>query len=393
VRICLYTSTALPLVGGQETVVDALARRFVHAGHDVAVLAPRPSRVRDLGDETLPYSVFRHPRFVSTWRFVSWYRWWLRRLSRQWAFDVVHAHDVYPTGYLASLLRDRLRCPLVITSHDGDVVGGGPRLGRPGVRAAHVMALANASCLIAISRAIRDAYVRLLPDAAAKIILLPNGVEVGSLRDRVARPADLDASIRTGRYLLFLGRLTHRKGADLILHALSRVAAGEGVELVLAGDGPERGTLEQLTADLNLAQRVRFVGLVSGERKRYLLQNASCLVVPSRLWEGMPLVVLEGFAAGRPVIASQLVGMDDVISDGQTGFLVPPESPEALAAQLEAALRNPAQMDTCGARAQAVAAAYGWDAIAARHLHLYAEVGTAASHVPQSEVPLTSGRS
>jgi glycosyltransferase involved in cell wall biosynthesis len=135
------------------------------------------------------------------------------------------------------------------------------------------------------------------------------------------------------------------------------------------------------------------VGLVSGERKRYLLQNATCLVVPSRLWEGMPLVVLEGFAAGRPVIASQLVGMDDVISDGQTGFLVPPGSPEALAAQLEAALRNPAQMDICGARAHAVAAAYGWDAIAARHLHLYAELRTAASHGPQSEVPLTSGRS
>ena len=115
------------------------------------------------------------------------------------------------------------------------------------------MALANASCLIAISRAIRDAYVKLLPDAAAKIVLLPNGVEVGSLRDRVTRPADLDASsIRPGRYLLFLGRLAHRKGADLILHALSRLAAGEGVELVLAGDGPERGTLEQLTADLNL---------------------------------------------------------------------------------------------------------------------------------------------
>jgi glycosyltransferase involved in cell wall biosynthesis len=85
--------------------------------------------------------------------------------------------------------------------------------------------------------------------------------------------------------------------------------------------------------------------------------------------------------------------MDDVISDGQTGFLVPPESPEALAAQLEAALRNPAQMDTCGARAHAVAAAYGWDAIAARHLHLYAELRTAASYGPQSEVPLTSGRS
>ena len=93
------------------------------------------------------------------------------------------------------------------------------------------------------------------------------------------------------------------------------------------------------------------------------------------------------------MIASQLVGMDDVISDGQTGFLVPPESPEALAAQLEAALRNPARMAPAARGAQAVAAAYGWDAIAARHLHLYAEVGTAASHVPQSEVPLTSGRS
>src|SRR5260370_36866319 len=75
-RICIYTHTALPLVGGQEMVIDALAREFTRMGHDLVVLAPRPTRFARLGDEDLPYRVARHPRFISK-HLVGWYRWWL----------------------------------------------------------------------------------------------------------------------------------------------------------------------------------------------------------------------------------------------------------------------------------------------------------------------------
>src|SRR4051794_4318938 len=107
-RICLYTGTALPKLGGQEAVVDALARQFRKLGHQPFVMAPRPRLPLRPDDASLPYPVIRHPRFYSTKLLVGWYRGWLRRAHQRHRFDVLHCHDVYPTGYLAALTRDQL---------------------------------------------------------------------------------------------------------------------------------------------------------------------------------------------------------------------------------------------------------------------------------------------
>src|SRR5579859_4987618 len=107
-RICLYTSTALPKIGGQELAVDALARQFQIQGHEVVVLAPHPRLPLRARDSELPYPVVRHPRLYSTRRFVNWYTWWLLRLHRKHAFDIVHSQGVYPHGYLGTLARSRL---------------------------------------------------------------------------------------------------------------------------------------------------------------------------------------------------------------------------------------------------------------------------------------------
>src|SRR5437016_5088415 len=104
-RICLYTGTALPKLGGQEAVVDALARQFLKLGHEPLVMAPRPRLPLRPDDGTLPYPVISHPRFFSTKFLVSWYRAFLRRAARRNHFDILHCHDVYPTGYLAALTR------------------------------------------------------------------------------------------------------------------------------------------------------------------------------------------------------------------------------------------------------------------------------------------------
>ena len=93
-RICLYTETALPKMGGQEVVVDALARHFQELGHGVMVLAPHPRLPLRARDQALPYPVMRHPRFYSTRRFVSWYHWFLLRLHRTFRPDVLHCHSL-----------------------------------------------------------------------------------------------------------------------------------------------------------------------------------------------------------------------------------------------------------------------------------------------------------
>ncbi|MEA2604301.1 MAG: glycogen synthase [Acidobacteriota bacterium] len=147
-------------------------------------------------------------------------------------------------------------------------------------------------------------------------------------------------------YLLFVGRLRIRKGVEVLLEALkdlhSRHPEGSAATLRIAGDGEHRRRLERRAAELELGRAVAFLGTCDTGRVRRLLAGAAALVVPS-IYEGMPLVVLEAMAAGVPVVASAVSGIPEVVVDGETGWLVPPEDPEALAAALSEVLAGPAE--------------------------------------------------
>ncbi len=138
-------------------------------------------------------------------------------------------------------------------------------------------------------------------------------------------------------YLLFVGRLRIRKGVEVLLEALADLPAAV---LRIAGDGEHRARLERRAGELRLGKAVSFLGTCDAGRVRRLLAGAAALVVPS-IYEGMPLVVLEAMAAGVPVVASAVSGIPEVVVDGETGWLVPPEDPRALKAALEEVLARP----------------------------------------------------
>jgi glycosyltransferase involved in cell wall biosynthesis len=368
-RICLYTGSALPKLGGQEAVVDALARHLQRLGHEPTVLAPRPRLPLRPRDAELPYPVLRHPRFYSTQHLVGWYRAFLLRAHRRRRFDVIHCHDAYPTGYVAALCKPTTGVPLVITSHGGDVRAGNARLSKPGLRPRFLRAVAAADALVCIGRFTREAFLA-LGATEQQLIDIPNGVD-SDPHAEAPRPADLHPSIVPGRYLLFLGRLAHRKGVDTLLKALSLLPPTGGVELVIAGSGDLRAAIEQDVRERQLGERVRLVGRVAGADKAYLLRNAMAVVMPSRGWEAFPLVVLEAYAAGRPVVASAVAGLEDVVTP-DTGLLVPPDSPTEWAAALGWVRSEDQWQARAGAAARAAVAGYEWDAIARRHVELYA---------------------
>lgn len=388
-RICLYTETALPKIGGQELVVDQLARRFQALGHDVAVLAPRPRRPLRADDDDLPYPVIRHPRFYSTRFLVGFYRRWLLKLHRRFPFDLLHCHGVYPPAYLAARCRPRLDVPLVVTSHGGDVREGSIHLNRSTLHQRHVHALEAADALVALSRFTREGFRRMCP-RARRVEDIPNGVDLDAFAVPASRPEGLDPAIRPGEYVLFLGRLKRRKGVDLLLEAFRRMSPEDDVLLVVAGDGEERPVLEAQAVRASVAHRVRFVGASFGERKTYLLQNARCTVMPSRAWEAFPLVVLESFASGVPVIASRVPGLEERIEPGRTGLLVPAESPAELARAIREILRHPARTLQWGEEARRAAHEFSWDAVVGRHLELYRDL--LAVRRPQAPERLTARR-
>jgi len=379
-RICLYTETALPKLGGQEFVVDALARQFMSEGHEVVVLAPRYRPFWPTKDSTLPYRVQRHPRFISMHRLVNWYRWWLLRCYRKLRFDVLHCHGIYPPGYLAVLCRERLGVPTVITSHGGDIREGNPRLVRPPLSCRFLQALQGADALVAISRFTREGLLRLCP-VPRMLVDIPNGVDLQPFAAPAPRPAALDPAIQAGQYLLFLGRLKHRKGLDVLLDAMALVPPTGNVQLVIAGDGQERAALKAQAARLGLQSRIRFVSAVFGSDKIYLLQNALATVVPSRLADASPLVVLESFAAGVPVIGTSVPGLEDLIEEGKTGWQVPPDSPSALAPALARVLSAPKLSRGLSEHVRQKAQDLSWPVVARRHLQLYHDL-LSAQRIP-----------
>lgn len=150
-----------------------------------------------------------------------------------------------------------------------------------------------------------------------------------------APPAASRTDLAPG-FLLFVGRLRIRKGVEVLLHALEllRRRGAPPPPLVVAGDGEHRAALEATATRLGLdGAAARFLGRTDAAGVRALLAGARALVVPST-YEGMPLVVLEAMAAGVPVVASRVSGIPEVVLDGETGWLVPPEDPAALAAAL-----------------------------------------------------------
>ena len=160
----------------------------------------------------------------------------------------------------------------------------------------------------------------------------------------------------------------------MAIRALAKLRPRVDASLVVAGDGPERPNLERLAQSLQVGDNVHFLGRIEGDVKTYLLQNSRCLVVPSRAWEAFGLVVLESYAAGRPVIASRLPGMADLIETGVTGWLVTPGSVEEVADVFKSVRDDAREGDSLGVRAAEFAKNYTWAKTADAHLDLYARV-------------------
>jgi glycosyltransferase involved in cell wall biosynthesis len=166
-----------------------------------------------------------------------------------------------------------------------------------------------------------------------------------------------------------VGRLDGQKGYDVLLHAL---AALPDAALVLVGDGPERSRLEALTAELGLGERVRFTGWQAEPRRH--LTTVDVFGLPSR-FEGFPLAVVEAMLAELPVVATTVGSVPEAVRDGETGLLVPPDDPAALAAALRRLLSDPALRLRLGRQGRALALEHFTAAAMARSFErLYAEI-------------------
>jgi glycosyltransferase involved in cell wall biosynthesis len=163
--------------------------------------------------------------------------------------------------------------------------------------------------------------------------------------------------------------LSEQKGHLILLEAAAQVAsAGIPFELVLAGDGPMRPQLEALIREKGLEERVRITGWVSGDRVREELLGARAMVLPS-FAEGLPVVIMEALALGRPVITTAIAGIPELVEQGRTGWLIPAGSVEPLVEAMKAALReSPEKLSQMGRSGAALVARHHDVAVEAARL-------------------------
>jgi glycogen synthase len=361
----LFFSPHYGTMGGVRSIIDTLARTAVAAGHEVAAVvdadaARAPGRARELLLYPFPArarELRRLGRFarkfpVGAGRLVS--------AVRAASPDVVSVHCMRRFAPHVALLRRASGVPQVLNLQEGALPSGMPEnagLFRRLVRAVDAVA--------ACSTEAAD-YAR--RHGARRVAIVPNGYDPTEFRPGAPYP-------HPRPYVLGLGRLEAQKGFDVLVAALERVA---GVDLLLAGAGSERAALETLARTRGLAARVRFLGATDRSTTLSLLRGAAVIACPSR-FEGLPLVCIEALAAGRPVVASAVNGIPEIVRGGETGFLVPADDPAALAAALMRALQAPEEAARLAARGRAlVEQHYAWPVVAPAYLALCAEVaGTA----------------
>lgn len=159
---------------------------------------------------------------------------------------------------------------------------------------------------------------------------------------------------------LAVGRLSEEKGHTCLVNAFARLLqAGASARLVLAGDGPLRTVIENRCRELGITDRVRITGWVSGDQIRQLLLESRALVLPS-FAEGLPVVLMESLALGRPVVSSWVAGVPELVKPGISGWLVPPGNEEALGRAMQECLD--ASADTLASMGKA-----GRQAVRQRH--------------------------
>ena len=291
----------------------------------------------------------------------------VRRVVREWRPDVVQVHESDGGLVIRDLARlDRGSRPLLVAlqqvsyvrerravrplvDHDQDA----RVVARP-VRSELLFRGLRTPLHIALGRlSARRSDVRLAPSrTTAQEIEEDYGVEdVRVVPNVTGAPLETRGgeSVYAGRdepavgepYVLAVGRLRIRKGMEILLQAMARARdSGHRPRLVVAGDGERRGALEAMCEGLGLGACVRWAGRCSRAEAARLRRRATALIVPST-YEGMPLVVLEAMSDGVPVIASAVSGIPEVVVDGETGWLVPPERSAALAAALIEAISDP----------------------------------------------------
>ena len=284
-------------------------------------------------------------------------------------YDVVHSH-YWLSSWVGRELSQAMGVPHLVTFHTLGLIKMQSRAGeveqseRPVVEAE---VMASADRIIAFSPHERDAMARLYGADAAKVSLVPCGVDLS-----VFRPLDQQAvrdrlGLNGEKILLYVGRVEPLKGLDLLVETAAQMDSEDGVRVIVVGadvnGDREMDRVKLLAKERDLEGQIDFVGQVDHKELPLYYNAADVCVVPS-YYESFGLVALESMACGTPVVATRVGGLSTIIQHGRTGYLKPWRCPDAFANSVEMIISSDGLQQSMGTAARKHAEGMGWDTVA-----------------------------
>lgn len=284
---------------------------------------------------------------------------------------ILHSHAIYPDGLVGGLIGRKYNILHICTVHGSDIniLPSTNRLNLFMVK----YAIKNCDYIVAVSNAIKE-KINSIMKCTNNISVINNGANPEKFKiiskDIAKKRLGIDSN---DRIILFVGNLKAVKGVSSLIGAFSEYIKKNGshrVSLYLIGDGNERQYLEKLINDLKLVKNVFFMGGKSHDEIPLWLSAADLFVLPSRS-EGFPTVIPEAMMCGTPVIATEVGGVPEIITDGKTGMLVKPGDIEQLANSINTVMDNEAIKNRLVNNAIELSKGYTWDNNAIQYMRIY----------------------
>jgi glycosyltransferase involved in cell wall biosynthesis len=356
-RICLFTPTFLPVIGGAELFSDMFARGMIARGHHVLVIAQKMKSLRALCDLPYPVVLYRRPPMQHLWaEFLA------RPLVRAWRkqpFDLVVTNYGYPLAYAASRWKEKLKFGLISVAHGSDLHESFNFKNKFRVNHLRHLGYARSDHVIGVSGEMARRAREVIGDALTPVDVIHNGIDLETWRREQNRarfataPVAGEFSLRSGAFTLQVAALRPVKRPDVAIRAVALcrdVYEQFDLKHVMVGEGKLAAECKRLANELGVGDRVVFTGSRIGEDKQWLFAHARLFVHSSDEEGGLPFVLSEAAASGLPLLVSEIATHLDFLSDSKCGFTFR----KGDAQNLSAGLRSVLEMDTTAMRAAAL---------------------------------------
>ncbi|TSC73181.1 MAG: glycosyltransferase [Parcubacteria group bacterium Gr01-1014_38] len=377
-KLLLITNEFPPIGGGGASLLQYAVRYLTEEhGHEVCVVTssyrdlPRHEQVGRARIIRVP-AVRRYKDFCATWELVTYglsallYCLWFVPRTKP---DLIHAYFALPGGFVARILHLLYGTPYVLYFGGSDMPGANPTRYKnvyPFIRGLTRWVWRSASVSTVCSEGLLKLGRTLDPQYDFRLV--PNGVELVQFVP-VERPPNPVVKV------LFIGRLIPRKGFQYVVRALPRVRELTSVpfEIEVVGSGAMRAYLDDLATKLRVSHLIKYQGTVPYSELHHSYQGADIFVLTSES-EGMPCATLEAMACGLPIVTTDVPGNQEIVREGENGFLIPVGDTERLAQTLAWLIRDPALRRRLGAQSRRIVQPYDWHDIVRRYEAIFREV-------------------